>query len=387
VAIARALAIEPVALMLDEPTPALDLEPVEEAPETLRNIAKRSAAMMIVTHEIDFALDVADRTILVEDGGLLGGSPEELVYDSKSERARRFLRSILRGMWGGKVRIFNQFLLSVVVKIDLELVRSINYDVAIERIVKFIRSYFEESKAKTVVVGLSGGLDSSLTATLLVKALGSDNVVGVIMPYRTTPREDVEDAVWLAEWLRIRYYNVDICDIRDAVVRALPIFREDDVVANGNLLPRIRMLILYYFANVMRGIVAGTGDKSEIMIGYFTKWGDGAADFLPIADIYKTQARELARKLGVPERIAYKKSSPRLWEGHTAEGELGLTYEEIDVALFALVEYGMSVDDAVVATGLPRRVIESVRRRIVESLHKRVPIPRPGINQLELLRG
>lgn len=271
-------------------------------------------------------------------------------------------------------------------RVDLDLVKSIDYESVASKITNFIRSYFERSGARVVVVGLSGGVDSSLTATLLVRALGPERVIGVIMPYRTTPPEDVEDATWLAERLGIKYYNVDVCPIRDSVVRALPVFSEDEVVANGNLLPRIRMLILYYFANVFRGLVAGASDKSEVMIGYFTKWGDGAADFLPIADIYKTQARELARRLGVPERIAYKKSSPRLWEGHTAEGELGLSYEDIDVALFALVEYGMSVDDAVVATGLPRRVVESVHRRVVESVHKRLPIPRPGISQLELLK-
>ena len=262
--------------------------------------------------------------------------------------------------------------------ITLERLLKIDYDYVVRRITDFIRTYVKDGGAKGAVVGLSGGVDSSVTATLLVKALGSSNVVGLIMPYKTTPPEDVSDAWSLARMLGIRAIQVDISALRDAFSKAIPFFDEGARVANGNVLARLRMIILYYFANLNNYMVAGTGDKSEILIGYFTKYGDGGVDFLPIGDLYKTQVRALAKYLGLPDNIAYKPSSPRLWEGQTAEGELGLRYEDIDVILHALVDLRMNVDEAAEATGKPIEVVKLVWDRVRSSEHKRKtpPIPR-----------
>ncbi len=269
-------------------------------------------------------------------------------------------------------------------KITLENIIRIDYDYVARRIIDFIRAYVRDSGAAGAVIGLSGGVDSSVTAYLLVKALGSDNVVGLILPYRTTPPEDIEDAKFIAESLGIRYYYIDIGSIRDSFVKSIPIFYEGDKVSAGNLLPRIRMTLLYYFANRLNRIVAGTGDKSELLIGYYTKYGDGGVDILPIGDLYKTQVRYLGKYLGLPDRIAFKPSSPRLWEGQTAEGELGVKYEDVDVILHALVDYRMTPEQAAEATGKPLDLVQAVWRRVLNTEHKRKPpiVPRVSMRTL-----
>jgi len=263
---------------------------------------------------------------------------------------------------------------------------NIDYDYVERRIIDFLRSYTSSIGAKGAVVGLSGGVDSSVTAALLVKALGKDGVIGLIMPYKTTPPEDVRDAVELAKALGIKYEVIDINPIRNAYSSTIPAFKESEVVANGNVLARIRMTILYYYANLNRMIVAGTGDKSELLIGYFTKYGDGGVDILPIGDLYKSQVRRLGKHLGLPDSIAYKPSSPRLWEGQTAEGELGLRYEDIDVILHALVDLRLNPQEAQEATGKPISLVEQVWRRVVTTEHKRrTPIiPRIGLRTIGL---
>lgn len=263
-------------------------------------------------------------------------------------------------------------------RITLEDLIRIDYEYVTRRIIDFVRSYIRDSGARGAVIGLSGGVDSSVTAHILVRALGKDNVIGLILPYRTTPPEDIEDAKFVAESLGIKYYYIDIGDIRNAFARSIPVFDEGDRVAAGNLLPRIRMTILYYFANRFNMVVAGTGDKSELLIGYYTKYGDGGVDILPIGDLYKTQVRYLGKYLGLPDRIAFKPSSPRLWEGQTAEGELGIKYEDIDVILHALVDYRMTPEQAAEATGKPIELVQAVWRRVLSTEHKRKPpiVPR-----------
>ena len=267
-----------------------------------------------------------------------------------------------------------------------DVVNSVDYMYAEKRITEFIRSYLESSGIKCGVVGLSGGVDSSVTASLTVKALGPENVIGLIMPGRPTPREDVEDAAWLAKELGITYRIIDMELIRDSFAKAVPDYDPSDRVASGNVLSRLRMVTLYYYANKYGCAVVGTGDKSEILIGYFTKYGDGGVDLLPIGDLYKTQVRAMARHLGLPDRIAYKPSSPRLWEGQTAEGELGLKYEDVDLALYALVDLRLNVDEAANATGLPQELIKAVWNRVIRSEHKRrtPPIPRISMRTVGL---
>jgi len=143
------------------------------------------------------------------------------------------------------------------------------------------------------------------------------------------------------------------------------------LISNGNLRARIRMTILYYYANLKNLLVCGTGDKSEILLGYFTKYGDGAADLLPIADLYKTQVRGLARKLDLPKSIVEKPSSPRLWPGQMAEKELGATYDEIDQILYLYVELGKKVDEIIDQTGIESEKVRSIVERFRKSEHKR----------------
>ncbi|MDQ4067150.1 MAG: NAD+ synthase [Thermoproteota archaeon] len=235
------------------------------------------------------------------------------------------------------------------------------------KIEKFISAYISKSSAKGLVIGLSGGLDSSVVLKLSVNALGRSNVLGLVMPSDITPREDTTHAIDLAKELRIRYHIIDIHPIVQKFEEVLPENKE----ARGNLMARIRMSILYYYAGVDRYLVAGTSDKSEVQIGYFSKFGDGAADIMPIAVLYKTQVRALARYLGVPAVIVQKKSSPRLWENHLAEEEIGMDYEMIDQILHLLVDKKISPRDVIRNLGVSTKHVNKVKGMIEKNLHKR----------------
>jgi NAD+ synthase len=200
-------------------------------------------------------------------------------------------------------------------------------------ITNFIIKEVRERQSEGIIVGLSGGLDSSVAASLAVQALGSRHVFGLILPdLNITPKRDIYDAQQLAENLKIRYKVIEIGTIKNLFLRKLP----KNKLAQGNFTSRLRMCIIYYYAGIMHRLVLGTSDKSELRLGYYTKYGDGAADIFPIADLYKTEVRELATYLQIPSRILEKKSSPRLWKRQTAEGEIGLYYEEIDEILSQL---------------------------------------------------
>ena len=197
-------------------------------------------------------------------------------------------------------------------------------------ITHFIRKEVKKRNARVVVVGISGGIDSAVTASLAAKALGPDKVFGLVLPDSSvTPKRDTRHALELARLLKIRYKTIELKTIRRYLLQRLP----NNKLARGNLLVRLRMSLIYYYAAILNGIVLGTGDKSEMSLGYFTKYGDGAADLLPLADLYKTQVRALAQYLSIPNEIINKESSARLWKGHTAEGELGLSYDDIDLIL------------------------------------------------------
>lgn len=250
----------------------------------------------------------------------------------------------------------------------------LNYERATQIILDFLRKYVEGARRRGVVLGISGGLDSSVACALAVKALGPERVHGLIMPdRRVTPIEDVEDAVVLAKMLKIKYQIIEIDRIYDSFSETVKLYRSDADTPNANLRARIRMMILYYYANLNGLLVCGTSDKSEIMLGYFTKYGDGGADILPIGDLYKTQVRELARKLNLPARIFMKPSSPRLLPGQTAEEELGVSYEEIDQILYLHFERGLPLDGVEKETGIDRRKIESIVARVHANEHKRRP--------------
>jgi NAD+ synthase len=195
---------------------------------------------------------------------------------------------------------------------------------------QFIKTEVSKSRSKGVVIGMSGGVDSSVAACLAVNALGAEKVFGLIIPDSSvTPENDTEDAKKLAKKLGIKYKVIEVGKTKNQFLRNFPRNR----LARANFLVRLRMSILYYYAAVMDRLVLGTGNKSELRLGYFTKYGDAAVDLMPIGDLYKSEVRELAKFLQIPPNIATKKSSARLWRGQTTEGEIGLAYEKIDSLL------------------------------------------------------
>jgi NAD+ synthase len=205
-----------------------------------------------------------------------------------------------------------------------------HYKTITTTIIDFIIDEVKKRKSKGLVIGLSGGLDSSVAATLAVKALGSGKVFGLILPeFNITPKSDVDDAQELAKDLKIKHKVIEITMGKRVFLKQLP----KNKLAQGNFTARLRMCLIYYYATLLNRLVLGASDKSEIKLGYYTKHGDGAADILPIADLYKTEVREMAKFLQITPVISNKISSPRLWKDQTAETEIGMPYEEIDEIL------------------------------------------------------
>jgi len=236
--------------------------------------------------------------------------------------------------------------------------------------------------ASGVVLGISGGIDSSVVAALCADALGSDKVLGLLLPSETTDPKDMDDARSLCEALRIEQEVVKIGPLVKTFAEVCPHFDASDRVARGNLQPRFRMLTLYSYANRLNRLVAGSGDRSELLVGYFTKYGDGGVDMLPIGDLYKTQVRQLAPFLGIPERVVQKASSPGFWSGQTAEGELGIKYEILDLVLHGLVDLKMEREDICEALKISPETVDKVAWRIKNSEHKRSMPPSPQLRSI-----
>jgi NAD+ synthase len=228
----------------------------------------------------------------------------------------------------------------------------------VEKISSWIRQAVAQAKAEGVVVGLSGGIDSSVVACLAKKALG-ERVLGVIMPCHSGAIDE-DYARLIARRLKIKIECVSLNSIYDNLLRALPGGKK---MALANLKPRLRMLILYYFANNLNYLVAGTGNKSEVLIGYFTKYGDGGCDILPLGDLLKRGVRELAKELRVPQKIIERAPSAGLWEKQTDEGEIGITYEELDETIMAIESNQKS--------SVSPEVLARVEELMRESVHKR----------------
>lgn len=240
-----------------------------------------------------------------------------------------------------------------------------------ERITYFIQDYVKKAKAKGIVMGLSGGVDSAVGATLSVKAVGSSKVLCIYMPEEEAyNKKDHQHVKLIAGNLGLQLKDVDLTRVLDTLYKSIPDFEARDALSKGNLKARTRMLILYYYANHQKKLVLGTSDKSEAMIGYFTKWGDGAADIAPLMDLYKTQVRRLALHLGLPPTIVNKPSTPGLLPKQTAEKEIGLKYEILDLILYGL-EHFMSTNTIAKQLNLSPKTVATIKNRWLQTEHKR----------------
>lgn len=249
-----------------------------------------------------------------------------------------------------------------------------NYEKVYEKISDFLLKEFDSRNAKCVVIGISGGIDSSVTAYVAAKSLGPKKVLGLLLPdYSVTPKIDVKHGLEISKILGINYKVIEVGKGKKMLIKGFP----NDKLARGNFLVRLRMAILYYFAAAKGGLVVGTADKSELQLGYFTKYGDGGADIFPIADLYKTEVREFAKYLEIPEAIIRKKSSARIWRGQTAEGEIGVQYDKIDRILRNIQFDKVSSDSKLPSIrGVNKKDVRSVIEWIQSNRHKHeIPIP------------
>lgn len=226
-------------------------------------------------------------------------------------------------------------------------------------IAAWIRERVERARAAGAILGLSGGIDSSTVAGLAVRALGRGRVLGALMPAHSHP-EDIQHAELAARTFGLETITVDLSDAVDLLTRTLP---PGNALAAANLKPRLRMITLYHLANTRNLLVLGTGNKTELMAGYFTKYGDGGVDLLPLGGLHKRGVRALARELGVPPAIIEKPPSAGLWPGQTDEAEMGITYDELDGILEALERGDTSA--------FPADMVAKVQRMIASSEHKR----------------
>jgi len=239
------------------------------------------------------------------------------------------------------------------------------------RLVQFIEHEVARAGLEKAVVGLSGGVDSSLTAYLAVEALGLQHVWGIGMPYNTSSRSSIEDARLVTSSLNIHFDTIEITPQIDLYFERFP---EADRVRRGNKMARERMSILYDQSYVLEALVVGSSNRTEGLLGYTTLWGDMACAIAPLGALFKTQVRQLAREVGVPERIIAKTPSAELWPGQTDEGELGFAYADVDRLLYGMLDLGLS-DEQLVEEGFSPDFISRVREIMrANEFKRRMPL-------------
>ncbi len=251
-----------------------------------------------------------------------------------------------------------------------------------DRVSAWLKERIDEAGADRFVLGLSGGIDSAVVCGLCVRAIGPERVLPIIMPSSSIP-DDAVQAHKVANAFGVKPVTVDLTAVADAVFAAMP--DESDLyadtlgeaipegsearlqLARANVRPRSRMITNYYLANLSRGIVVGTGNKTEYLIGYFTKYGDGGVDLAPLVDLYKFEVRAIAKAIGVPESVITRPPSAGLWEGQTDEAEIGISYADLDTTLLAMESGDTSRIDP--------DLLARVERKIAVSAHKRTSVP------------
>jgi len=238
----------------------------------------------------------------------------------------------------------------------------------VEKIVSFIRDAVGGAGADGAVLGVSGGVDSAVVAKFCADALGGDRVLGVFMPTETTPAEDHVQTKKMCQMWGIRFTEVNIQPAVDAFTGMLRT-RKEASLEKGNIMARCRMIVLYDTAKKENRLVVGTTNRSELLMGYMTKFGDGAEDLMPLRNIYKTQVWQLARIMGVPRSIIEKAPTAGLWKGQTDEQEMGVTYHDLDIALNAM-EHGATDAEMAAAAGITPKKAAEIRLRTVRMRHK-----------------
>jgi len=252
-------------------------------------------------------------------------------------------------------------------------IKNQDYASITESIEKFLSEQIERNHAKGIILGLSGGVDSAVLAYICKRKL-KEKTLAIIMPDTSiTPKIETEDALKMIALTGIEYKLIDI----KPIVNEYSMYIEPNDKARGNLRARVRTNILYYYANSKDLLVLGSSDKSENLIGYFTKFGDGASDITPIISLYKLQVREIAKYLGVPENIISKRSSPHLWKEHEAEEEIGASYEEIDSTLYCLYDKKLSIEETSKITQIEKSIVEKIHELNINSEHKRSSAQKP----------
>jgi len=248
---------------------------------------------------------------------------------------------------------------------------SINTTVARQILTGFIKSEVIRVGYSRAVINLSGGLDSALSCALAAEALGAENVLALRLPYRASSRDSLDHAQLMIDQFRVQSKTLEITDTVD------PLIAVDHGMSNtrkGNIMARARMIVLYDQSEAFKGLPIGTSNKTEILLGYSTMWGDMASAINPIGDLYKTQIRQLSRALGIPAPILDKPPSADLWAGQTDEGELGFTYEQVDQLLFLLVDQRYSEQDCI-EEGFDEKFVKGVMARVRRFQFKRMMPP------------
>jgi len=250
-----------------------------------------------------------------------------------------------------------------------------NYDKLADNLVRFIKNEMNKTGLKKAVLGLSGGLDSAVVAALCVRALGNDNVYGICMPYRTSNPSSLNDALAVVEDLGIKHEILEISETVDAFAAKSMLDPENNkAIRLGNIMARVRMITLFDFSSANDAIVFGTGNKSEIDLGYFTLFGDGASAINPIGAVYKTDIFKLARHLELPEQVITKAPSADLFEGQTDENEIGYSYIQMDPVIYGITELGMD-PKSIIEKGHSEKLVELVEKRVRSmSFKKKLPI-------------